>query len=92
MTGSHPVYSPPMDDDRIATLGRSLPFYTWYARSPHVERAGQPGVMDLLFGNPHDMPMPEYVDALREATTPQDKDWFAYKDYVPAAQERKWYG
>ena len=55
--------------------------------SPYTERCTDPGIVDLTFGNPHDMPMPEYVDALREVITPQDKDWFAYKDTVPAAQE-----
>jgi aspartate aminotransferase len=59
----------------------------FYFNSPYTERRNEPGIIDFTFGNPHDMPMPEYVDALREATTPQDKDWFAYKDYVPAAQE-----
>ena len=44
-------------------------------------------IIDLTFGNPHDMPMPEYVEALQAAMTPHDSDWFAYKQHVPAAQE-----
>ena len=59
--------------------------FIWH--SPYTERYTDPGILDFTFGNPHDMPMPEYVDALRDAITPQNKDWFAYKDYVPAAQE-----
>jgi aspartate aminotransferase len=59
--------------------------FIWH--SPYTERNTDPGIVDLTFGNPHDMPMPEYVDALRDAIMPRDKDWFAYKDYVPAAQE-----
>ncbi|HET7056536.1 MAG TPA: aminotransferase class I/II-fold pyridoxal phosphate-dependent enzyme [Thermomicrobiales bacterium] len=55
--------------------------------SPYTERRTDPGIADFTFGNPHDMPMPEYVDALRAAANPQDPDWFGYKDYVPAAQE-----
>ena len=55
--------------------------------SPYTERRFEPGIVDFTFGNPHDMPMPEYVDALRRAAIPQDTDWFGYKDYVPAAQE-----
>ena len=50
---------------RIATLQQSLPFFEWYGSSPHQERGGQPGVVDLLFGNPHDMPIPAYVEALQ---------------------------
>jgi aspartate aminotransferase len=63
---------------RIETLQQSLPFFKWYATSPHQERAGQPGVVDLLFGNPHDMPIPAYVEALKRHVVPQDPSWFAY--------------
>ena len=46
-----------------------------------------PGAIDFTFGNPHEMAQSAYVDALRDALPPQDKDWFAYKEYVPRAQE-----
>jgi aspartate aminotransferase len=76
-----------MDKDRIAALDRSLPFYTWYARSPHTVRAGQPGVIDLLFGNPHDMPIPAYVEAIRRHTEPKDPSWYVYMlDHGPATE------
>ena len=63
---------------RIETLQQSLPFFQWYATSPHRERGGQPGVVDLLFGNPHDMPIPAYVEALQRHLVPQNPAWFAY--------------
>ena len=63
---------------RIATLQQSLPFFKWYGSSPHQERGGQPGVADLLFGNPHDMPIPAYVAALQRHVVPQHPGWFAY--------------
>ena len=44
-------------------------------------------MIDFTFGNPHDMPMPEYVEALRSALEPRDKNWFAYKNYELPAQE-----
>jgi aspartate aminotransferase len=76
-----------MDNDRIAALDRSLPFYTWYARSPHTVRAGEPGVIDLLFGNPHDMPIPAYVDAIRRHSEPKDPSWYVYMlDHGPATE------
>lgn len=67
-----------MDSSRLRSLQQSLPFFTWYATSPHPERAGEEGVVDLLFGNPHDMPIPAYVDALQRHVVPQDPAWFAY--------------
>jgi aspartate aminotransferase len=63
---------------RIATLQQSLPFFEWYGSSPHQERGGKPGVVDLLFGNPHDMPIPAYVEALQRHVVPQHPGWFAY--------------
>ena len=67
-----------MDMSRLATLERSLPFLSWYAGSPH--RAGVTGerIVDLLFGNPHDMPIPGYVEALRRHAIPGDPTWFQY--------------
>ncbi len=76
-----------MTDDRIGTLSASLPFYTWYATSPHRTLTGDRPVIDLLFGNPHDMPIPEYVQALRRHAEPRDPSWFAYMLDHPAATE-----
>ncbi len=67
-----------MTHDRIGTLSASLPFYTWYADSPHRTLTGDRPVIDLLFGNPHDMPIPEYVEALRRHAEPKDPSWYAY--------------
>ncbi len=78
---------PIVSQDRIESLRDSLPFYQWYGRSPHRTRGGQPGVMDLLFGNPHDMPIPAYVDALLRHTEPLHPSWYAYMLDHPAATE-----
>lgn len=59
----------------------------FYLNSGYARRRGEPGTLDFTFGNPHDMPPPAYVDALGDALIPGNKDWFAYKEYVPAAQE-----
>lgn len=75
---------------RAATL-RDLPSFRvvadFYARSTLSQRRGDPNVLDFTFGNPHDMPSPAYVDAVREAAEPRDDGWFAYKDYERSAQE-----
>lgn len=34
---------------------------------------------DLTFGNPHEMPLPALVSAIRARMEPQRVDWFAYK-------------
>ena len=48
---------------------------------------GRPDVVDLTFGDPHEMPLPAFVDALRAHLEPQAEDWFAYKSSLAPAQE-----
>ena len=54
--------------------------------SGYAERRLEPGVLDFTFGDPHELQMPTYVDALREAALPRDELWFAYKQSDVAAQ------
>jgi aspartate aminotransferase len=56
-------------------------------RSGYQERRLEPGVLDFTFGDPHDLPQPDYVEALRDAVLPKDELWFAYKFSQEAAQE-----
>ena len=38
-----------------------------------------PAIADFTFGNPHEMPLPGVVDAIKTHAEPQTVDWFAYK-------------
>jgi aspartate aminotransferase len=51
----------------------------FYLTSRYGERRGEPGISDFTFGNPHEMPLPGLVSAIRERAVPHDKNWFAYK-------------
>lgn len=51
------------------------------------ELDGGPDVVDLTFGDPHEMPLPALVDALRANLEPRAVDWFAYKSSLAPAQE-----
>jgi len=42
-------------------------------------RRGDPDICDFTFGNPHEFPLPGLVEAIRQRSIPQDKNWFAYK-------------
>jgi len=42
---------------------------------------------DFTFGNPHQMPADRYVNALRDALTPQNDQWFAYQTNGEPARE-----
>ena len=54
----------------------------WAARDPE-----DPENCDFVAGNPQELALPEYVEALRRWTVPQDKDWYAYKFNEPYATE-----
>ena len=58
----------------------------FYIHSRYGERRGDPGIADFTFGNPHEMPLPGLVAAIREQAVPQNKDWFAYKSSEEAPQ------
>src|SRR3990167_798108 len=51
----------------------------FYFTSRYGERRLVPGISDFTFGNPHEMPLPGLVSAIRERAVPHDKNWYAYK-------------
>lgn len=58
----------------------------------------QPEVCDFAFGNPQELPLPEFSASIRRHAEPEDKDWFAYKRSEPepravvAKALREWRG
>src|SRR5438876_11515575 len=62
-----------------AVLGAIGPFLRFATDSEYARRVGDPGVADFAFGNPQEMPLPGFVQALQTWSVPQSKDWFAYK-------------
>ena len=69
--------------DRLAAT--IVPFLSFFD-GPFAKWNADPAIANFAVGNPQEMPLPGYVDALRTALTPQDKDWFAYKLSEPNAQ------
>ena len=68
--------------DRLAeTIAPFTSFFEGFAKWN-----ADPSIANFAVGNPQEMPLPGYVDALRSALTPHDKDWFAYKMSEPNAQ------
>jgi aspartate aminotransferase len=76
--------------ERSARIGDAAPFrmlFDFARKSGYQERRLEPGVLDFTFGDPHEMPIPAYVEALRDAAVPGDELWFAYKFSLVEAQE-----
>jgi aspartate aminotransferase len=65
----------------------TAPFFRFFTASTWSRRQHESGLSDFVFGNPHEMPLPEFVDALRRASVPQNKDWFAYKNNEEAGRD-----
>ena len=53
---------------------------------PIWARNAKPGVANFAVGNPQEMPLTGYVEALRKQLEPQAPDWFAYKLSEPRSQ------
>lgn len=51
----------------------------FYSSSRYADRRLDRGISDFTFGNPHELPLPGLVTAIREHAQPHDKNWFAYK-------------
>ena len=61
------------------------PFLSFFG-GPFDRLNKEPDVANFAVGNPQEMPLAGYVEALQRHVVPQDKDWFAYKLSEPASQ------
>src|SRR3954469_23990442 len=57
----------------------------FFGDSAYARRNGEPEINNFALGNPQEMPLQGFADALQKWSTPQNKDWFAYKNSEPEA-------
>jgi aspartate aminotransferase len=69
---------------QMQLLGPVIKFFT---DSYYTRLVDEPDICDFAVGNPQEMPLSAFVEALQKAVVPQNKDWFAYKDSETPAQE-----
>jgi aspartate aminotransferase len=64
-----------------ALLQATAPFMRFFNESAwsKIPDPPPPDVCDFAVGNPHDMPLDGFVEALQRWIQPQNKDWYAYK-------------
>jgi aspartate aminotransferase len=72
--------------ERRARLRASIAPFLRFFNGPFARLNLDPDVANFAVGNPQEMPLPAYVDALAAAVEPRDKDWFAYKLSEPESQ------
>ena len=76
----------PVSDRRLDRWAATIRPFLSLMEGPIMPLLTDPNMANFAVGNPQEMPMPGYVDALRRHVEPQDKDWFAYKMSEPASQ------
>lgn len=65
----------------------SEPLVRFMNQSPWARRRlDRTDLFDFTFGDPQEMPIPGYVEALQRSLAPRDKDWYAYKENEPEAR------
>ena len=64
-----------------------IPIFEFIGKYERWTSAGGPDLCDFALGNPQTMPLPGFVTALRDATTPKDKSWYAYKMSEASSRE-----
>ena len=67
-------------------LRQSVAPFLAFFNGPFSQLNLEPDVANFAVGNPQEMPLADYVAALRSHVEPRDKDWFAYKLSEPASQ------
>jgi aspartate aminotransferase len=67
-------------------LRASIEPFLRFFNGPIWARTADPDVANFAVGNPQEMPLAGYVDALQRHVVPQDKDWYAYKVSEPKSR------
>jgi aspartate aminotransferase len=67
-------------------LRQSVAPFLAFFNGPFAQLNLEPDVANFAVGNPQEMPLAAYVDALRTNLEPRNKDWFAYKLSEPESQ------
>ena len=71
---------------RMDALRQTIAPFMRFFEGPVWARNTEPGMANFAVGNPQEMPIPSYVNALQRWLPPQDKDWFAYKLSEPKSR------
>lgn len=73
--------------DRIAQYMTTVsPFMRFYNNEVFSRFMSDPNVSNFAVGNPQEMPLPAFGQALQKWSEPQNKNWYAYKFSEPSAQ------
>lgn len=79
---------PPRTPLHVQNAHKSIvPIYEFLAKYQRWITAAGPDGCDFALGNPQTMPLEGFVAALRDATTPKNTSWYAYKTNETTSRE-----
>lgn len=67
----------------MQTMATVIDFFN---NSTWAQREDEPQICDFVLGNPHEMPLPGFTEALQKWSQPRSADWYAYKQSEPQAR------
>ncbi len=76
----------PVSGRRLDRWAATIRPFLSLMEGPIMPLLTDPNMANFAVGNPQELAMPGYVDALRRHVEPHDKDWFAYKMSEPTSQ------
>jgi aspartate aminotransferase len=91
--GSVPTQEVRMSVHRLSsTIGRIFeqdePLWRFFIDSAYVRHdPNDPETADFVAGNPQEMVLPEFLEAMQRWSVPKDPHWYAYKFNEPYARE-----
>src|SRR5947209_8007561 len=79
---------PPRTPAHVQNAHKSIvPIYDFLGKYQAWIAAAGPDCCDFALGNPQTMPLEGFSTALRNATTPQNPSWYAYKTNEASSRE-----
>jgi aspartate aminotransferase len=73
---------------RLGAMRKAIsPFVEFFTDVAWGDRLGTESGCDFLAGNPQELALPGYVEAIRAASEPLDPSWFAYKSSERVARD-----
>src|SRR5688500_12067283 len=69
-----------------AAMQADVPFFDFFQNSEWSRRQGEPGNCEFVTGEPQEMALSDFVEALARGMKPADPHWFGYKTSEPPAR------
>ena len=70
----------------LRTIDSQDPATQFFARAKYMSRRTEPGSLDFIRGDVHEMPPSGFVEALDRAVVPQHERWYTYSENLPESQ------